>query len=121
MCHTPANSSLYPPLHPLPPPPERARMAHRLVLDRVERARGVREQSADFEQRRRAHRQLQLQRVQLEPEPRPPTRPQRGLLPQRAVAGARHVAQHAVVLTNEAPRAAPITFCQHRRAGPTQL
>mmetsp|Transcript_8550 Transcript_8550/g.27188 ORF Transcript_8550/g.27188 Transcript_8550/m.27188 type:complete len:202 (-) Transcript_8550:427-1032(-) len=71
---------------------------HRLVLERGEGAGRVAEQAAHPDERRRAQCDLQLERVEAQREAGPPRGPQRRLLAQRAIAGARHVAQDAVVL-----------------------
>mmetsp|Transcript_13259 Transcript_13259/g.42502 ORF Transcript_13259/g.42502 Transcript_13259/m.42502 type:complete len:457 (-) Transcript_13259:175-1545(-) len=68
----------------------------RLVLDRVEGAGGVDEPPAHLEQPHALAPYLHLQRVQHVPRPRRPPPPDDGVLAQRAVARAGHVAQNAI-------------------------
>eukprot|EP00191_Tetraselmis_sp_GSL018_P008781 CAMPEP_0177603846 /NCGR_PEP_ID=MMETSP0419_2-20121207/15760_1 /TAXON_ID=582737 /ORGANISM="Tetraselmis sp., Strain GSL018" /LENGTH=512 /DNA_ID=CAMNT_0019097705 /DNA_START=678 /DNA_END=2213 /DNA_ORIENTATION=- len=90
-----------------------------LVLNGVEAAGGVGHEAADLEQRRAAHRNLQLGHVEAAPVVGPPRGPALGVLPQRPVPRAGHVAQHPVVLAGGVPvRAKAVADCAlHRRSG----
>ena len=72
---------------------------HRLVLDGRERARRVDEVAARPQELQSAGEDGQLQREHRGRRTRLPRVPNVGVLAQRAVAGARHVAQHAVKTT----------------------